>query len=98
MELQDDGTTVLKAKNDNDDTNTKQKWTRKTVDEYGNWFIWSNAAESNDKFLAAPVDAALILKGIELRLFYSSDHYGFRLMISEILCLDILTSKAILIY
>ena len=65
MELQDDGTTVLKAKNDNDDTNTKQKWTRKAVDEYENWFIWSNAAESSNKFLAAPDKSALVMKGKE---------------------------------
>ena len=63
LELKTDGTITLVAQT----TNDNQKWTRNTVDEFENWFIWSNKAEdtkSKNKFLAAPDMAQMMMKGI----------------------------------
>ena len=63
-----------------DDDNDKQKWTRKTVDEVENWFIWSNKymdeegemdVEYINKFLSAPDDSVLKMKGIRIKSTYS---------------------------
>ena len=37
-----------------DNNNPKQKWKRTIVDEFENWFIWSNNGETEKKFLGAP--------------------------------------------
>ena len=47
LELQsDDKTIILK---DNNVEEMKQMWTRRTVDEVGNWFIWSNAEGKSER-------------------------------------------------
>ena len=60
-------------RNDDDNTNKYQKWTRKVVDEVEDWFIWSNKAKDEagqaddnlrNKFLAAPDNTVLNMQGI----------------------------------
>ena len=60
MELKDDD--VILA--DKESRNKKQMWTRNTVDELENWFIWSNADVNENKFLAATSQETLQMKGM----------------------------------
>ena len=62
MEREDDD--VILA--DKESSNKKQMWTRNTVDELENWFIWSNAEGTDDKFLAAPNENDLKMEGMIL--------------------------------
>ena len=61
LEQTDDGV-ILADKKDNSDL--RQMWTRYTVDELDNWFIWSNADVNENKFLAATSEKTLQLKGM----------------------------------
>ena len=47
-----------------EDSNLRQLWTRYTVDELDNWFIWSNADVNENKFLAATSQETLQMKGM----------------------------------
>ena len=61
LEQTDDGV-ILADKKDNSDL--RQMWTRYTVDELDNWFIWSNADVNENKFLAATSQETLQMKGM----------------------------------
>ena len=60
MELHDDNMIILA---DKDVNNNDQMWTRRSVDELENWFIWSNSEVTEEKFLSAPDNENLIMKG-----------------------------------
>ena len=63
LELQDNGDVTLVTLINLDDATDRQKWTQTIVDKIENYFIWSNTAETQNKFLAAPDSSKLIMKG-----------------------------------
>ena len=65
LERQENGDVTLVTLVNLDDATDSQKWTQTTVDEIENYFIWSNKAEIQNKFLAAPDSTNLIMKGKE---------------------------------
>ena len=63
LERQDNGDVTLVTLMNLDDATDSQKWTQTIANEIENYFIWSNTAETQNKFLAASDSSKLILKG-----------------------------------